>query len=141
MGSGKTAERIVLPNVPRELWSDFRIDFENGMSLKDIASKYYCDPRTVRAALSNNRGSADFGKWSSQKKLEAHIDSISAVISDTTQIKSLSELSRQITSKIQEEGYSGGERTVRNYLSSRSDVKNLLEIQQRKSKEASYDQH
>ena len=41
MGSGKKNERLLLPDIPREQWSDFRTDFEAGMTLKDIAVKYH----------------------------------------------------------------------------------------------------
>lgn len=139
MGAGKKSERLVLPHVLQEEWCDFRIAFESGMTLKDIAIKFHCDPRTVRNAIANNRGSADLGKWTSQKKLEAHLDAITKVLGQTTSIKSLSNLSQQITSEIQKNGYTGGERTVRNYLYSRSDVKALMEMQQKKSVEVSND--
>ena len=135
MSAGKKSERLVLPHILRDEWCDFRIDFESGMTLKDIAAKYHCDPRTVRSAIANNRCSAHIGKWTAQKKLEAHLDAIEKVLDRTTSIKSLSKLSQQITSEIQQEGYSGGERTVRNYLYSRSDVKALIEIQQKKNLE------
>lgn len=141
MAGGKTSERIVLPNIPQEQWSDFRVDFENGMTLKDIAAKYHCDPRTVRSSLSLNRGSSDFGKWSVPTKLEHHIDAVSKVIKNSDDIKSLSNLSQYITSEIQKNGYTGSERTVRNYLYTRPDVKALLEKQQRKNKEVSNDKH
>ena len=141
MGSGKKNERLLLPDLPREQWSDFRADFEAGMTLKDIATKYHCDPRTVRTSLPLNRGSSDFGKWTSPKKLEAHIDSISRVICTTTGFKSLSTLSQHITSEIQKEGYTGGERTVRNYLHTRPEIKALLELQQTQKKENSNDQY
>ena len=111
------------------------------MTLKDIATKYHCDPRTVRTSLPLNRGSSDFGKWTSPKKLEAHIDSISRVICTTTGFKSLSNLSQHITSEIQKEGYTGGERTVRNYLHTRPEIKALLELQQTQKKEDSNDQY
>jgi len=84
MASTKKNTRILLPDIPEEQWSDFRIDYENGITLKEIALKYHCDPRTVRTALPLNRGSIDFGKWASPKKLEAHIDSISQALSNTT---------------------------------------------------------
>lgn len=141
MASSKMSERILLPDIPKEQWSDFRADFESGMTLKDIAVKYHCDPRTVRTALPLNRGSNDFGKWTSPKKLEAHIDSISKVLCSTAQFKSLSNLSQHITSEIQKVGYTGGERTVRNYLYTRPEVKALLETQQEQNKEVSNDKH
>ena len=141
MGSGKKSNRIMLPDIPQDQWSDFRVDFENGISLKDIASKHHCDPRTVKAALPRNRGSADFGKWAFPKKLEAHMDSSSRVIDSSPPFRTLTNLSHHITAEIQKEGYTGGERTVRNYLNTKPEIKALLEKQQQKSKEDSYDQH
>ena len=141
MASNYRGEHIVLPTIPQEQWSDFRVDYESGMTLKDIAAKYYCDSRTVKTALSLNRGSSDFGKRIVPKKLDRYIDSISESLQQTKQIKSLSKLSQEITSNLQMDGYSGGERTVRNYLGTRPDVKVLLEHQQKKNKEDSNDQH
>ena len=141
MASNNRGERIVLPDVPKEQWSDFRVDYEAGMTLADIAVKYYCDPRTVKTALSLNRGSHDFGKRIVPKKLDPHLESISATIQRTKRIKSLSKLSQQITTELQKDGYTGGERTVRNYLYNRPDVKAMLETQQKKIKEDSHDQH
>ena len=43
--------RLSLPDLPEEKWSDFRKDHEGGMTLKAIAEKYMCDPRTVRNYL------------------------------------------------------------------------------------------
>ena len=73
MPSNIRGERIVLPDIPKEQWSDFRSDYEAGMTLADIAVKYYCDPRTVRTALSLNRGSNDFGKRIVPKKADAEV--------------------------------------------------------------------
>lgn len=128
MGYGN---RILLPDIPKEQWSDFRTDFENSMTLKDIADKYHCDPRTVKTALPLNRGSSDFGKWTTPKKLEAYKNSIITAISHGDDFKSLSNLSQRITSEIQKDGYSGSERTVRNYLCTMPEVKALLEKQKK----------
>lgn len=141
MASGKHTERIVLPDIPKEQWSDFRADYESGMTMKEIASKYFCDPRTVSSALSLNRGSSDFSKRIQPKKLAPHERTIAQLVRDTTEYKSLLKLSRRITAELQKEGYSGGERTVRNYLQTRPDVKALSKIQQKKTKEVSDDQH
>ena len=43
-----------LPALPSEEWCDFRKDYEAGMTMKSIAEKYMCDPRTVRNHLRSN---------------------------------------------------------------------------------------
>lgn len=141
MSSPNKRNSVYLPDIPKEQWSDFRVDYESGMTMKEIASKYYCDPRTVSSALSLNRGSSDFSKRIQPKKLEPHEGTIAQLVRDTTEYKSLLKLSRRITAELQKEGYSGGERTVRNYLQTRPDVKALSKAQQKKTKEVSDDQH
>lgn len=141
MSSANNRERILLPDIPKEQWSDFRADYESGMTMAEIASKYYCDARTVSKALHLNRGSSDFGKRIQPKKLEPHEETISRLLRNTADYKSLSKLSQHITSEIQKEGYSGGERTVRNYLQTRSDVKALSNTHQKQTKEVSNDKH
>ena len=140
MSSPNKRNSVYLPDIPKEQWSDFRVDYESGMTMKEIASKYYCDPRTVSSALSLNRGSSDFSKRIQPRKLDPHEETISRLVRNTSDYKSLSKLSQHVTSELQKEGYSGGERTVRNYLKTRPDVKALSKTQQ-KTKEVSDDQH
>ena len=135
MSSQNKRQSVYLSDIPNEQWSDFRVDYESGMTMMEIASKYYCDPRSVSTALSLNRGSADLGKRTQPKKLELHEETISRLVRNTSDYKSLSRLSQHVTSELQKEGYSGGERTVRNYLKTRPDVKALSKTQQKKSKE------
>lgn len=141
MASDNNRERILLPDLPKEQWSDFRADYESGLTMTEIASKYHCDSRTVSKALHLNRGSSDFGKRIQPKKLEPHEETIAKLVCQTTEYKSLLKLSRRITAELQKEGYSGGERTVRNYLQTRSDVKALSKTQQKQTKEVSDDKH
>ncbi len=141
MSSPNKRNSVYLPDIPKEQWSDFRSDYESGMTMAEIASKYYCDPRTVSKALHLNRGSSDLGKKTQPKKLEPHEGTITRLVRNTSDYKSLSKLSQHVTAEIQKEGYSGGERTVRNYLKTRPDVKALSKTQQKKTKEVSDDQH
>lgn len=110
---------LSLPDLPPEEWSDFRKDYENGMSLKDIADKYVCDPRTVRNLLIINRNSFDIGRQRVPTRLDPYIELIEDFCSSSDRKTGICTLSRQITARIQELGYKGSERTVRNYLRSR----------------------
>lgn len=195
--------RISFPPLPPERWCDLRKEYEGGMTLKAIAEKHYCDPRTVRRLIMQNRNSAEIGKQTAPTRLsfyagrieellqeaqayvqnaayapdapatphaqdslslpgkpnEAHApneqynedeanvadelyvqDDASAPVSDPThglhgshdsnspqaalsgRINGICALSRWITTKLAEEGYTGSERTVRNYLQSRIHV-------------------
>ena len=51
--------RLSLPDLPEAKWSDFSKDHEGGMTLKAIAEKYMCDPRTVRIFLMLNKNSSE----------------------------------------------------------------------------------
>lgn len=111
------------PKLTEEEWCDFRIDYETGMTLKDIAAKYFCDPRTVRRCILQNRSSESIGKQVAPTRLEPYIDHVAELyqqqIRDQETEKAISgicKISSFITKKLKEEGYQGGERTVRNYL-------------------------
>ena len=109
--------RLSAPEIPKEAWSDFRQDYEAGMSVVQIAEKYYCDPRTVRTAIIYNRSSADAGKRIKPRAIEDYDEHIEVLWQRCGQeYSSLCARSRVITAAIQKEGFSGGERTVRNYL-------------------------
>lgn len=111
--------RLPLPELSPDEWSDFRRDYENGMSLKDIADKYICDPRTVRNLLIINRNSYEIGRQRVPTRLDPYIELIENYCSSSDGETGICALSRQITAEIQKQGYRGSERTVRNYLRSR----------------------
>ena len=52
-----TQNRICLnlPEISSDKWSDFRREYEQGKTLKQIALEYHCDPRTVRKCLFLNQ--------------------------------------------------------------------------------------
>ena len=114
---------LPLPDIPEEAWCDFRRDYESGMTLKRIAEKYYCDSRTVKSCILNNKSSTELGSQKKPTKIAAYIDLIDTefqkIISDqsfTSEGAGICEISEKITEMIQQSGYDGSERTVRNYL-------------------------
>ena len=119
------SKRIPLPDLPEGEWCDFRCDYELGMTLKDIAEKYFCDPRTVKRCIFANKSSGELGKHMEPTKLAAfseQIDSLYWEIAEAQEILKkkfgICDISRKITAELVLEGYTGSERTVRNYLRS-----------------------
>ena len=140
---------LKLPDIPADKWCDFRCAYEQGKTLKQIAVEYHCDPRTVRKSLFLNQGSNDIGKQNCGKKITAFIPVIDRLYQKYTCINNpensfpdtdleasainnlvsfkgshtkeygLCKISKLITDQIKAEGYTGSERTVRNYLRSR----------------------
>ena len=115
---------FTLPDIPPEKWCNIRADYESGMTLKAIADKYFCDPRTVRSCIINNKASTELGKQSAPTKLSPFIQLVNQLFLEYTQkgsmyhsaANSFCAISREITLVIQKQGYTGSERTVRNYL-------------------------
>ena len=114
---------IPLPDIPESEWCDFRRDYESGMTLKKIAEKYYCDSRTVKSCILNNKSSTELGSQKKPTKIAAFVDLIDSefqkIISDRKFISEgirICEISEKITETIHQSGYDGSERTVRNYL-------------------------
>ena len=119
------SRRIPLPDIPECEWCDFRPDYESGMTLKEVAEKYCCDPRTVKRCIFANKSSSELGKQMEPTKLATfskQIDSLYCEITDTQEIlkkkMGICDISRRITAELEAEGYTGSERTVRNYLRS-----------------------
>ena len=111
--------RIPLPDYPEIEWCDFRRDYESGMTLKQIAEKYHCDSRTVKRFIWYNRSSSELGKQMVPTKIEPFIDRLEYLYGkyiDNDEHTGICEISRLITEQLINEGYTGGERTVRNYL-------------------------
>lgn len=117
------SSRLHLPDLPEREWCDFRRDYESGLTLKMIADKYVCDPRTVRKCILANKSSDEIGKQSEPTKLAAYVEQIDSLYQDFILIQQTSQkklgicdISRKITRILAAEGYTGSERTVRNYL-------------------------
>ena len=117
------SKRLHPPDIPEADWCDFRLDYESGLTLRMIAEKYFCDPRTVRKCILANKPSSEIGKQSEPTKLAAYIEQIDSLYQDFILIQQtmhkkagICDISRKITKILAEEGYTGSERTVRNYL-------------------------
>lgn len=109
--------KFTLPGIPESDWCDYRKEYEAGLSLRKIAELHYVDPRTVRSALENNTDSRDLGKRHAPVKLSRYEERILKMIPEIQPSSgSLTSLSRQLTLHLRECGYTGSERTVRNYL-------------------------
>ena len=116
-------KRIRPPEVPVEEWCDFRRDYENSMSLKEIGIKYCCDSRTVKRCIMLNKSSNDLGRQTAPKKLtpyRSRIDQLYQELQESSSVKGqyvpVYRISTKITEEIRTEGYTGCERAVRNYL-------------------------
>lgn len=116
-------ERIPLPDIPTDQWCDFRRDYESGMTFKKIAEKYCCDPRTVKRCIWYNKSSAELGSQTKPTKIADFVDLIETEYqkivfgqSFASEEIGICEISERITEVLKQNGYTGGERTVRNYL-------------------------
>lgn len=128
--------RLSLPELPREMWCDFRIDYEEKhMNLVQLAAKYYCDPRTVRSCLQHNKSSSDLGKKSTPTRIQHYENRIHTLLSslapaELEDVSSIYGLSHYLYPKLQEMGYTASERTLRNHLQKQPYIKALLEKQE-----------
>ena len=115
--------RLSVRDIPESEWCDFRRDYESGMTFKEIAKKYCCDPRTVKSCIRDNKPSSRLGEQTEPTKIAGFTDHIDAqywqIISEkknSSKKVGICEISRIITDEIWKKGYTGGERTVRDYL-------------------------
>ena len=112
----RRSRRLNLPDFPQEEWCDFRRDYESGMTLKQIAEKYICDPRTVRQSMLRNTESSCIGHRRAPTILAPYLSIISEFANQNADSGSICRISRELTGQLREAGYTGSERTVRNYL-------------------------
>lgn len=111
--------KFILPDIPRQEWCDYRREYEAGLSLRAIAERHFVDPRTVRSGLVHNIGSDGLGRRHAPRKLSIYENQIRTMLPALSEkTDSLIEISRQITSHLKEIGYTGSERTVRNFIRS-----------------------
>lgn len=91
---------ILCPDIPPSNWCDFRIDYESGISLNQLAIKYNCDHRTVRNAIIKNKNSCDIGARTTTQKLSKFIPCINSFLQENPDLvnnQSIYKLSCQIT--------------------------------------------
>lgn len=135
----KQNTRFSIPDLPREVWCDFRIDLvEHQMTLVQLAEKYRCDPRTVRNCIQNNKSSSDLGKKSTPRRIHSYESFIRELLSrDQNElpqsVTTIYGLSNRLYPILQSQGYTGSERTLRNHLMQQPYVKAFLEQQEQKT--------
>lgn len=128
--------RFPMPDIPRELWCDFRIDLiDQNMTLIQLAEKYYCDPRTVRNCILHNKSSYQLGKKSTPTRIQIYEQQVRELLEQNTILvpecsATVYGLSHYLYPLLQGKGYSGSERTLRNHLQKQTYVKAYLERQQ-----------
>lgn len=129
----KSSAKFHLPDLPREEWCDFRIKYsEQNRTLVQLAEEYMCDPRTVRSCLLHNKSSKSLGKKTVPTRIDMFRDEIREVLEQElprlpADISSVYQLSRYLLPILQEKGYTGSERTLRNYLHINPSAKAALE--------------
>ena len=127
MGSSIESQKpnkSALPDLPPEEWCDFRIAYEETHSLRRVAEQFCCDPRTVRNCLRLNKSSAKLGSQTAPRILDPYYETIrrlynelcAEAVAHNSVIPGSCQISRIITAKLAALGYSGSERTVRNYI-------------------------
>ena len=122
INSTKSRFRFHPPDIGSRTPCDFRMDLDAGMTLKQIAEKYLCDQRTVRTCILLNKSSRELGKQYAPTKLEPFEEEVRTLYQSYKKQSSgqkeftTLKISRQITDIITDHGYTGSERTVRNYL-------------------------
>ena len=108
------------PDIPPESWCDFRIAYEQHRTLKEIANAFICDPLTVKHCILLNKSSKELGRQLAPTKLTPYINTIDQIYMQLPSDTTICTASRIVTKAIEKQGYSGSERTVRNYLRNRT---------------------
>ena len=153
---GRSASRLKMPDLPRDQWCDFRIEYvEGNKTLVQLAREYMCDPRTVKSCIVHNKSSHSLGKYMcdprtvkscivrnksshslGKQSVPTRIDLCRDEILETLlqtlpelpdSVRSIYQLSNYLLPVLREKGYKGGERTLRNYLHVHPAVKAFFE--------------
>ena len=129
----KQTIKFSMPDIPREAWCDFRKDFvEKNMTLVQLAQKYCCDPRTVRNCIQHNKSSFELGKKSTPTHMQLYEQQVRELILHNIDripdnVSTVYSLSHHLYPLLQNHGYSGSERTLRNYLQTQPYIRAVLE--------------
>ena len=111
------SRHLILPAIPEDRWCDFRREYESGSTIKSIAGKHFCDPRTVRLFLQLNRNSSEIGRQRAPTILAPWLSDIQGLYRYySSEGMGICQISSKITCLLKQRGYTGTERTVRNYL-------------------------
>ena len=129
----RSSARFTLPDLPKSQWCDIRTTYiEKNLTLSELADIYKCDARTIKACLIRNKSSGALGKKSTPTRIDPFKDDLQSLIEQHLQhlpesIHSIYQLSRHLMPLLNDCGYTGSERTLRNYLYTHPAIKALFE--------------
>lgn len=129
----RSSARFILPDLPKSQWCDIRTTYiEKNLTLSELADIYKCDARTIKACLIRNKSSGALGKKSTPTRIDPFKDDLQSLIEQHLQhlpedIHSIYQLSRHLMPLLNDCGYTGSERTLRNYLYTHPAIKALFE--------------
>ena len=118
-GSIKNRRLQIDDQIPEEQWSDARRQYileEKSLSL--IGKEQHMDPRTVSKLVKNNWNFDRVGKHQSPSKVEPYADAILDLLTSGCfhRYSGIMTVSEKILAHIRSLGYTGSERTLREYL-------------------------
>lgn len=118
-GSIKNRRLLIDDQIPEEQWSDARRQYileEKSLSL--IGKEQHMDPRTVSKLVKNNWNFDRVGKHQSPSKVEPYADAILDLLTSGCfhRYSGIMTVSEKILAHIRSLGYTGSERTLREYL-------------------------
>lgn len=107
---------------------------KSGKTITEVAETLHCDRRTASKLIKNNLSEADIGRWDvSHKKLTGYTGIINSFIdNNVSKYTSLLSFSKALCSVLNEQGYTGSERTVRNYLNKQKRIRMYFESRKQK---------
>ena len=129
----RSTARFAMPDLPRHQWCDIRLTYiERNLTLSELADLYKCDSRTIKACLIRNKSSKSVGKKSTPTRIDLCRSELKELLSSHLQklpedVHSVYALSAQLYPLLKERGYTGNERTLRNYLHNDPAVKSFFE--------------
>lgn len=118
-GSIKNRRLQIDDQIPEEQWSDARRQYileEKSLSL--IGKEQHMDPRTVSKLVKNNWNFDRVGKHQSPSKVEPYAGTILDLLTSGCfhRYSGIMTVSEKILARIRSLGYTGSERTLREYL-------------------------
>ena len=129
----RSTARFTMPDLPRQQWCDIRLTYiERNLTLSELADLYKCDSRTIKACLIRNKSSKSIGKKSTPTRIDLCRSELKELLSLHLQelpedIHSVYALSSHLYPLLKEKGYTGSERTLRNYLHNDPAIKSVFE--------------
>ena len=118
-GSIKNRRLQIDDQIPEEQWSDARRQYIlEEKSLGRIGKEQHMDPRTVSKLVKNNLNFDRVGKHQSPSKVEPYADAILDFLTSGCfqRYSGIMTVSEKILARIRSLGYTGSERTLREYL-------------------------